>query len=112
MQELPPKPDDGSEPRFPDSTGSRPSDSGSALPETWELRRPDVFTLHLGARVGPEWSDWLDGAEILGRADGSAMVTAYVPDQARLFGLLLRVRDLGIPLLGLYPASACPRRGR
>lgn len=72
---------------------------------------PDVFTLHLGAPLGPEWSDWIDGVEVLGRSDGSAMLTAHVVDQARLFGLLLRVRDLGIPLLGLYPASAVPRRG-
>lgn len=112
MPELPPKPLDGPGYPSPDPSGPRTGRPGAALPEAWGLRRPDVFTLHLGAHVGPEWSEWLDGVEILGRADGSAMITAYVPDQAQLFGLLLRVRDLGVPLLGLYPASANPRRGR
>jgi len=79
-------------------------------PEVFGLRRPDVFTLHLGVMLGPEWANWMDGVEILNRNDGSGMLTALVPDQARLFGLLLKVRDLGIPLLGLYPASSLPRR--
>jgi hypothetical protein len=74
------------------------------------LRRPDVFTLHLGAAMDAAWAEHLDGVEILSRADGSSMLTAYTPDQASLFGLVLRIRDLGVPLLGLYPASALPRR--
>jgi hypothetical protein len=85
--------------------------SGSApLAEIMGLRRPDVFTLHLGAAMDAAWAEHLDGVEILSRADGSSMLTAYTPDQASLFGLVLRIRDLGVPLLGLYPASALPRR--
>jgi hypothetical protein len=39
------------------------------------------------------------------REDGTSLITTTVRDQAMLLGLLIRIRDLGIPLLGLYPAS-------
>jgi hypothetical protein len=92
------------------STESNAARSPVHAPDSPGLRRPDVFTLHLGVMLGPEWANWMDGVEILNRNDGSGMLTALVPDQARLFGLLLKVRDLGIPLLGLYPASSLPLR--
>lgn len=68
-------------------------------------RDASVFTIHVGAALGREWTHWLAGAEILERNDGSGLITAQVADQSMLFGLLLRIRDLGIPLLGLYPCS-------
>ncbi len=85
------------------SEAAAPTGRGTPAPG---LRRPDVYTLHLGEKLGPEWSDWMEELEILNRNDGSGMLTARIPDQARLFGLLLKVRDLRIPLLGLYPASS------
>lgn len=62
-----------------------------------------VYTIHVGAVLGPEWSEWFDGADIVGRADGTGLVTVMVRDEAMLFGLLNRIRDLRVPLLGLYP---------
>lgn len=62
----------------------------------------------MGAPVGPEWQEWLDDARIVAREDGTGLVTAVVRDQAMLLGLLNRIRDLGIPLLGVYPGSERP----
>jgi hypothetical protein len=63
----------------------------------------------VGAPVGPEWREWLDDARIEARDDGTGLVTATVRDQAMLLGLLTRIRDLAIPLLGLYPGSERPQ---
>jgi hypothetical protein len=62
---------------------------------------PQRFTIHVGAELGPDWRDWFDGAEIAVKPDGTASITVSVQDQAMLYGLLLRIRDLGVPLLGL-----------
>lgn len=70
-----------------------------------DVHIPTVYTIHVGAALGPKWEEWLDGSQVLSRDDGTGMVTAVVRDQAMLLGLLNRIRDLGIPLLGLYPAS-------
>lgn len=59
------------------------------------------FTIHVGAELGPDWRDWFNGATIVVRPDGTAVITVAVRDQAMLYGLLLRIRDLGVPLLGL-----------
>jgi hypothetical protein len=64
---------------------------------------PETYTIHIGAPLGSEWAEWFAGSETLDRGDGTGLIIAPVQDQAMLFGLLLRIRDLGIPLLGLYP---------
>jgi hypothetical protein len=65
-----------------------------------------VYSIHVGAVLGPRWTEWFAGSEIIPREDGSGIIVAEVRDQAMLFGLLLRIRDLGIPLLGIYPGCA------
>lgn len=82
-----------------------------AVPE--RLSRGDApvrYTIHVGVLLGQEWTDWFDHAEIVDQKDGTSLITASVRDQAMLFGLLIRIRDLGVPLLGLYPDRARRRR--
>ncbi len=64
---------------------------------------PRVYTFHVGAGLGPDWGDWFEGGEILDGKDGTARIIVEVRDQAMLFGLLIRIRDLGVPLLALHP---------
>jgi hypothetical protein len=59
------------------------------------------YTIHIGAELGPDWGDWFDGATVVVQPDGTAVISVVVQDQAMLYGLLLRIRDLGVPLLGL-----------
>ena len=44
---------------------------------------------------------WLDGFSMRLHPNGETILTGRVADQAALYGLLLRVRDLGIPLLSV-----------
>jgi hypothetical protein len=62
-----------------------------------------VFTIHVGVALTPAWAEWFDGMTIVPGPDGTTKLTGSVRDQAALFGLLIRVRDLGLPLLGVYP---------
>lgn len=65
--------------------------------------RPQVYTIHVGAVLGSHWVEWFDGESIVGEGDGTSSIIVEVSDQAMLFGLLLRVHDLGLPLIGVYP---------
>jgi hypothetical protein len=67
-----------------------------------------LFTIHIGAELGPDWRDWFNGATLVVRPDGTAVITVAVRDQAMLYGLLLRIRDLGVPLLGLTSSRTLP----
>ena len=50
---------------------------------------------HLDAR----WSEWFEGLQMRHLPDGSTEVSGPVVDQAALYGLMNRARDLGLTLL-------------
>ncbi len=50
---------------------------------------------HLDAR----WADWFEGMIIMLEENGDTRLVGPVADQAALYGLLKKVRDLGLPLL-------------
>ncbi len=52
-------------------------------------------------QLPPSWSAVLDGLEVVCLPDGNTRITGSLPDQAALFGLLLRLRDLGLTLVSL-----------
>jgi hypothetical protein len=54
-------------------------------------------------------TDWFGGLTITLKEDGDTILSGPVVDQAALFGLLGKVRDLGMPLLsvvGVQPDQA------
>ena len=55
------------------------------------------LTGHLDAR----WATWFDGLSVTHEGDGSTVISGPVADQAALYGLLQRVRDLGLPLVSV-----------
>ena len=51
--------------------------------------------------MSDQWVDWFEGLTITLEEDGDTLLTGSVVDQAALFGLLRRVRDLGLPLVSI-----------
>jgi hypothetical protein len=47
------------------------------------------------------WSAWLDGLDIRPLASGETLLSGHIRDQSALHGLLNKIRDLGLPLLGV-----------
>jgi hypothetical protein len=68
-----------------------------------EIDRPVVYEIRIGGRLGSQWMDWFEGLAISVEASGNTLITGPVADQAALFGLLKKVRDLGIPLVSVIP---------
>ena len=64
----------------------------------------DHYVIEVGGQLGPEWSAWLAGMAITNRPGGIAQLDGRLPDQAALFGVLLALRDLGLPVLSLTRA--------
>jgi hypothetical protein len=63
-------------------------------------RRPH-YTIRVQGHLDPAWSSWFDGLTVINLPDGQAELSGSIADQAALHGVLLRIRDLGLPLLGL-----------
>jgi hypothetical protein len=69
---------------------------------------PMAYQIRIEGHLGLEWTDWFEGLSITLEEDGHTLLTGPVVDQASLYGLLRKVRDLGLPLvsvLRLEPAE-------
>ncbi len=60
-----------------------------------------VYQIRLKGHLGSQWTDWFGGLTITPEETGDTLLTGPVIDQAALFGLLRKVRDLGMPLLSV-----------
>lgn len=60
-----------------------------------------LYQIKVEGHLDPSWSNWLDGLSIEPQGNGETLLTGPVRDQAALFGLLNKIRDLGLPLLGV-----------
>lgn len=62
-----------------------------------------VYQIRLKGQLGHEWVAWFEGLTISLDEDGNTLLTGTVVDQAALYGILKKVRDLGMPLLSVNP---------
>jgi len=60
-----------------------------------------VYQIRIKGHLSDQWVDWFEGLTITLEEDGDTLLTGSVVDQAALFGLLRRVRDLGLPLVSI-----------
>ena len=60
-----------------------------------------VYQIRLEGHLGRQWTDWFGGLTITLEENGETLLTGPVVDQAALYGLLRKVRDLGMPLLSV-----------
>jgi hypothetical protein len=65
--------------------------------------QPMVYQIRIKGHLGREWTDWFEGLTITLEEDGDTLLTGPVVDQAALYGLLKKVRDLGMPLVSVCP---------
>ncbi len=69
------------------------------------IDRPMIYKIRIGGQLGHSWMDWFDGMAIQVEPGGDTLIVGAVADQAALFGLLKKVRDLGIPLVSVIPTE-------
>ena len=60
---------------------------------------PMVYHIRVKGHLGREWSDWFEGLTIQLTDDGETLLIGQVVGQAALYGVLRKVRDVGMPLL-------------
>ncbi|MBN1643005.1 MAG: hypothetical protein JXA09_17340 [Anaerolineae bacterium] len=58
--------------------------------------------------IDGHWSSWFEDLAIEHGPGGETTLTGTVVDQSALYGLLARLRDLGLPLLSVYSAEVDP----
>ena len=66
-----------------------------------EHERLEVYRITVKGHLDSEWSDWFDGLTITLVDNGETILSGPVVDQTALHGVLIKIRDLGLPLLSL-----------
>jgi hypothetical protein len=67
-----------------------------------------VYQIRIKGHLGRQWTGWFEGLTITLEEDGDTLLTGPVIDQAALFGLLKKVRDLGMPLVSVIDVTPRP----
>ena len=67
--------------------------------------QPRVYQIRVEGHLRAEWAEWFEGLSVSLEPDGATLLSGPVVDQAALYGLLKKVRDLGLPLLAVNAES-------
>jgi hypothetical protein len=62
---------------------------------------PGIYEIRIKGHLDDRWADWFEGLTVTLQDNGDTLLTGPVVDQAALYGLLKKVRDLGMPLLSV-----------
>lgn len=59
------------------------------------------YEIRVQGHISDSWSSWFEGLTIHHEASGETVLAGALVDEAALYGVLMRIRDLGLPLLEL-----------
>jgi hypothetical protein len=63
--------------------------------------QPTIYQIRVKGHLDPAWMDWFEGLALTVDDSGETLLTGPLADQAALYGLLKKVRDLGLALLAV-----------
>jgi len=61
------------------------------------------YVITVRGHLDDHWSTWFEGMTIINATNGETLLAGPVMDQAALHGLLMKIRDLGLPLIAVVP---------
>lgn len=73
-----------------------------------EPSRSLVYQIKLEGHLDQQWANWFEGAVIVLKDNGHTLLLCPVADQTALFGLLKKVRDIGMPLVSINRIKTGP----
>ena len=68
---------------------------------TEDQHETGCYEIRILGHLDNRWADWFEGMRITLEDNGETRLSGLVADQSALYGLLRKVRDLGMPLLSV-----------
>jgi len=65
---------------------------------TEDHHEPEWYEIRLRGYLDARWMNWFENMRIIHACDGTTTLSGPIVDQAALYGVLRKVRDLGLPL--------------
>jgi len=60
-----------------------------------------IYEIRVQGRLDQRWSSWFDGLTLSYEGDDITVLHGTLVDEAALHGVLIKVRDLALPLLAV-----------
>ena len=70
-----------------------------------EYDKPAIYEIRVRGRLDARWSRWFANLQITPQPSGESLLTGPIRDQAALYGVVSRMRDLGLVLISVYRVS-------
>ena len=71
----------------------------TSLLRDWETLMDAYYEIRVKGQLASHWSGWFAGMTISDQPNGEALLCGRLADQSVLHGVLVKIRDLGLPLL-------------
>ena len=65
----------------------------------------EQYEICVKGHLDNRWSNWFEGFAIALKDNGETLLSGPVVDQAALYGVLIKVRNLGLPLVSVKPVQ-------
>jgi hypothetical protein len=66
----------------------------------------DTYEIIIRGHLDPRRAHWFEGMTLIPLPSGETKLTGEVRDQAALYGMLSRIRDLGLELISVRRCAA------
>ncbi len=63
------------------------------------------YVIRVKGHLDTFWQDWFEHLSITHKSDGTTLLSGQIRDQAALYGILIKIRDLGLTLLELSSSA-------
>lgn len=62
---------------------------------------PEFYEIKVKGHLDPRWSEWFTSMKLTQLEGDGTLIAGVLPDQAALYGLLERIRDLNLTLISV-----------
>ncbi len=70
---------------------------------------PGKYEIRIGGSLGSQGREWFDGFSIRVEDGRVTVLEGLIIDEASLYGVLSRIRDLNLPLISINPVADAPK---
>jgi hypothetical protein len=64
-----------------------------------------LYKIRIKGHLDDRWTAWFEGLILTQEDNGNTLLTGPVADQAALYGILKKVRDVGMSLISVNPVE-------
>ena len=66
-----------------------------------DMDEPACYRIRVKGHLSEQWANWFEGLTLENLPDGDALLSGQLLDQPALYGVLNRIRDIGLSLISV-----------